>query len=242
MKFTYLAILAAVATTTCSAAKEDKALLSEAPIPAETAAAAPAAPSIEGLPAGEYKTDPSHTSLTFQVNHLGFSSYTAGFDGVAADLTIDPKDPGKASLKATIPLASLDLPAPPKGFLEELTGPNFLNAAKTPAMTFVSTGIKMTGPASAEVTGDLTLNGVTKPVTMTTTYNGGWAGIPPEPFARMGFSAHGALKRSDFGIAYGVPAPGSTMGVGDEVTFAIETEFKGPAWKDAPPVAATPGQ
>lgn len=245
MKFAYLAILAAVATTTCSAAKEDKELLTEAPTPAPGTAAAELAkpaPDVSKLPAGAYKTDPSHTSLTFQVNHLGFSTYTAGFDKVEADLTIDPKDPATATLKASIPLVSLDLPAPPKGFVEELTGPNFLNAAKTPVMTFLSTTVKVTGPAEADVTGDLTLNGVTKPVTMSVAYNGGWEGIPPDPFARIGFSAHGVLKRSEFGIAYGIPSAGNPMGVGDEVKFAIETEMVGPAWKDAPKAPATPGQ
>jgi polyisoprenoid-binding protein YceI len=67
---------------------------------------------------------------------------------------------------------------------------------------------------------------VTQPVTLDVTYNGGY---PPTSFdpggARIGFSAHGTLKRSAFGIAYGIPAPGTTMGVSDDVDVAIETEF-----------------
>ena len=61
------------------------------------------------------------------------------------------------------------------------------------------------------------------------TYNGGYAGMPNmDPQARVGFSARGSFKRSDFGIAYGVPAPGTTMGVGDLIDFSIEAEFTGP--------------
>jgi polyisoprenoid-binding protein YceI len=61
-----------------------------------------------------------------------------------------------------------------------------------------------------------------------THYNGGYAGQPMEPNARIGFSARGSFKRSDFGISYGIPAPGTTMGVGDEVQVILETEFSGP--------------
>ena len=71
------------------------------------------------------------------------------------------------------------------------------------------------------------------------TYNGGYPGHPMDPHARVGFSAKGSFKRSDFGIAYGVPAPGTTMGVGDEVQVAIEAEFSGPPLATAP-AAATP--
>ena len=78
------------------------------------------------------------------------------------------------------------------------------------------------------VTGDFTLHGVTKPVTLLVTFNGGYAGHPMDPNARIGFSATGALKRSDFGITLGIPAPGTTMGVGDEIEIALQAEFTGP--------------
>jgi len=67
-------------------------------------------------------------------------------------------------------------------------------------------------------------------LTLTGTYNGGYAGIPGmDPHARIGFSAHGSFKRSDFGMGFGVPAPGTTMGVGDLVDVTLEAEFIGPA-------------
>jgi polyisoprenoid-binding protein YceI len=95
-------------------------------------------------------------------------------------------------------------------------------------MTFRSTSVTPTGPSTATVQGVLMLNGNSQPVTLEVTFNGGYAGHPMDPAARIGFSAHGVLKRSAFGISFGIPAPGSTMGVGDDVSFEIETEFSGP--------------
>jgi len=93
----------------------------------------------------------------------------------------------------------------------------------------------MTGAKSMEISGSLTLHGVTRPIVLTATFNGGYPGIPNmDPNARVGFSAHGSFKRSDFGMAYGVPAPGTTVGVGDLIDFSIEAEFSGP------PLAAAP--
>ena len=92
-------------------------------------------------------------------------------------------------------------------------------------ITFRSTKVELTGERRARVTGDLTLNGVTKPVTLETTFNGGYPANAMDG-NRIGFSAHGVLKRSDFGITYGLPAPGTSMGVFDEVEVIIETEFK----------------
>jgi polyisoprenoid-binding protein YceI len=125
--------------------------------------------------------------------------------------------------------ASLELPSPPPGFTKEILGANWLDAGKFPAIGFKSTSVEPTGPRTARITGDLTLHGVTKPVVLEAAFNGGYKGHPMDPHARVGFSAKGSFKRSDFGVAFGVPAPGSTMGVGDAVDVTIETEFSGPA-------------
>ena len=104
-------------------------------------------------------------------------------------------------------------------------------------MSFHSKSVEVTGTNTFRIHGELTLHGVTKPVMLDATYNGGYAGHPMDPHARIGFSAHGVLKRSEFGISYGIPAPGTTMGVGDEVSIILELEFSGPPLKG---VAATP--
>jgi polyisoprenoid-binding protein YceI len=177
-------------------------------------------------PAGQYHMDKAHTSVVFKVSHLGFSNYTAQFSRVDGKLQFDPANPAAMKVEASIDPTSLILNAPPAGFLDKMMGKEFFDAAQFPKMTFVSTKVEPTGPKTAKVTGDFTLHGVTKPVTLEVTYNGGY---PPNSFdpggARVGFSAHGVLKRSAFGMGFGVPAPGSTMGVSDEVDFAIETEF-----------------
>jgi polyisoprenoid-binding protein YceI len=239
--------MSAILIGSCSEGANDKKLLSEPSSAVEEATktadmTTPAIPepSTDGIPAGDYKLDPAHASLVFTVSHLGFSNYTASFGSVAADLKLNPANPGAAVLNATVDPASLQLFNPPKGFLEELKGKDWIDAAQHPRITFKSTRISVTGKNAADVTGDLTLHGVTKPVTLKMTYNGGYAGHVYEPNARIGFSAHGTFKRSDFGISQGVPAPGSNMGVSDDVSVRIEAEFTGPPWKDAPAPASAP--
>lgn len=177
-------------------------------------------------PAGQYTMDKSHTSVVFRVNHLGFSHYTARFSRVDGKLQFDPQQPAAMRVEASIDPTSLDLNAPPPGFVQQLLGKGWFEAAQFPQITFRSTKVELVGEHVAKVTGDLTLHGVTAPVVLDVTYNGGY---PPNSFdpggARIGFSAHGVLRRSAFGISAGIPAPGSSMGVGDEVEVAIETEF-----------------
>jgi polyisoprenoid-binding protein YceI len=181
-----------------------------------------------GPPAGTYVMDLAHTSLIFRVNHLGFSNYTARFTKVEGTLKFDPKKPQTMSVTATIDPKSLetDYPLPNLDFDAELTGTNWLNAAKFPTIEFKSTEVELLGKNTAYVHGNLTLHGVTLPVILKATYNGGYSGHPMDPNGRIGFSARGSLDRSKFGIAYGVPAKGTTMGVSDAVDVIIETEFK----------------
>jgi len=242
MKWTLLAA-SVIAIGSCTPqAGEDALLTAPAETPALSAAPVSAtapAPSVEGLPAGDYVLDPAHSTLFFKVSHLGFSNFTLWFDTFSADLKLDPANPNAATLTATIDPASLQVHAPPKDFVEHLRGEQCVDAAKFPAITFTSTSIAMKGQNTADVTGDLNFRGVSRPVTLTATFNGGYAGHVYEPRARIGFSAHGTFKRSDFGMGYGVPEPGTNMGTSDAVQVVIESEFLGPAWAGAPP-AATP--
>lgn len=228
-------LLVLSAATLALAACSERPLLGDtsAPVAAAPAAVAEDAPDVSTLPAGTYRIDPSHASLVFTVNHLGFSHYTAQFRAFDATLEIDPANPGAASVNASVDVSSLLLPAPPAGFAEEMQGAGWFNAAAHPQITFQSTAVTMTGPRTATVAGDLTLLGVTKPVTLEARFNGGWEGIPPDPHARIGFSLTGVVKRSEFGMSYGVPTPPSTQGVADDVHVAIEAELIGPPWAGA---------
>ena len=210
-------------------------LLAALALGAAAFAAEPIAPLAVDVPAGAYKLDKAHASLIFRVSHLGFSNYTARFGTFDADLQLDPKAPELASLTAKVDPNSLELENPPDGFLDELRGPQFLDTAKYPEITFKSTAVELTAPNTARVTGDFSLHGATHPLVLEVTFNGGYAGHPMDPAARIGFSAHGQIKRSDYGISLGIPEPGTTMGVGDAVDIIIEAEFSGPPLKDATP-------
>jgi polyisoprenoid-binding protein YceI len=208
--------------------------LTLAALAALAAAPALAAPPAPVPPAGGYVMDKAHTSVVFRVSHLGFSRYTASFRGVDGRLMFNPAHPAAMSVEAAIDVRSLELNAPPAGFHDQLMGKTFFEADRYPAITFRSRKVTPTGPHAAQVSGDLTLHGVTKPVTLAVTYNGGWPPNAMDPGgARVGFSAHGVVKRSAFGMGFGLPAPGTKMGVGDDVEVMIETEFS----SKAPPAA-----
>jgi len=200
--------------------------------PAASAASTPNAPNV---PAGIYTLDKAHASLIFHVNHLGFSNYTARFKRFDARLLFDPADLTSSSVTATIDPRSLDLDNPPTGFTDALLGEKWLAAEQFPEMEFRSTKVELTGSNTFRIIGDFTLHGVTRPVVLEATFNGGYQGHPMDPHARIGFSAHGSLRRSEFGIAFGIPAPGTTMGVSDQVDVVIEAEFSGPPFVGAPP-------
>jgi polyisoprenoid-binding protein YceI len=204
----------------------------------------PAAP-VTDAPAGTYVLDKTHASLVFRVNHLGLSNYTARFTGLDAELEFDPENPDSSSVIATIEPRSIttDFPNPEPDFDAVLAGPEWLNAAQFPKITFRSTGVDLTGPNTARITGDLELHGVTRPISFNVTFNGGYASQPMDTAgSRIGFSAQGTLNRSDFGVTYGIPPEGSTMGVGDLVEFDIEMEFVRPGGGAAArPAAPSPG-
>jgi polyisoprenoid-binding protein YceI len=187
-------------------------------------------------PAGAYTMDPAHTSVLFRVDHLGFSNYTARFKKSTAQLQFDPNNLAASNVTVVVDAKSLetDFPDPAKlDFNAELLGEGWLNAAKHPEITFRSTSVEPTGARTMRINGDLTLRGVTRPMVLEARLNGGYRGHPMDPNARIGFSATGVLKRSDFGISYGIPAPGTTMGVSDAVNVIVETEFSGPPLSSA---------
>jgi len=196
---------------------------------AETAAP-PAMPPMAPAPAGQYHLDKSHASLVLRVNHLGFSTYTTRFSRFDAELTFDPANIPASKVVTTIDASSFEMDAAPPMCFDIVKGPQLLDTAKFPQIVFKSERVRMTGAKSMEISGTLTLRGVTRPMVLAATFNGGYPGMPKmDPNARVGFSAHGSFKRSDFGMTFGVPAPGTTMGVGDVIDFSIEAEFTGPA-------------
>ena len=158
--------------------------------------------------AGTYVVEPSHTQVLFSVAHMGFSTYTGTFSGASGELKLDPKNAAASALQVSVPVASVMTTS--AKLTDELKSPQWLDAAKFPAMTFTSTKVVPDGKGKAKVTGDLTLHGVTKPVTLDITFVG--AGM--NPLAKkytVGFDVTGEIKRSDFGVKTYVPLIGDTL-------------------------------
>jgi polyisoprenoid-binding protein YceI len=167
--------------------------------------------------AGAYALDSDHGKITWSVSHLGFSTYKGQFVNVDADLTLDPANPSAATLTATIPLTEVDSNS--DGLDAHLQTADFFDTANHPVATYVSRSVTVdpTAPGRATVVGDLTLRGVTRPVTMTVRFN--QAGPSMGGAYRAGFDGEATIKRSDFGIDYALPV------LGDEVSLHIEGEF-----------------
>jgi len=168
------------------------------------------------VPNGSYKVEPYHTRILFAVNHMGFSTYFGDFTGASGSLTLAPKAAAD-TLDVSVPTASVSTTnAKLDG---ELKAPDWFDAAKYPAITFKSTKVTKTGAATAKVTGDLTLHGVTQPITLSVKFHG--AGVNPLDKAyTVGFDATGTLKRTAFGVSKYVPL------IGDEVQVTISGAFE----------------
>ncbi|WP_091741208.1 YceI family protein [Phenylobacterium immobile] len=186
-----------------------------------THAAPAAAPAKPGLPdaarvtGGAYEVDSHHTQVVWSVDHLGISTLYGMFGEMTGTLALDPKTPQNAKLSIAIPLTGLTVTS--AAFAKHLSSPDFFDVAKYPTASFVSTGVKVMG-TKAEITGDLTLHGVTKPVTLQAAFHGAGAN-PMNKVENIGFSATTSIKRSDFGLGMAVPM------VSDEVKLKIVAAF-----------------
>lgn len=186
---------------------------------ATAATAAPAAePGAAPLPPpGDYRVEPDHTEILFGVNHLGFTTYYGLFTGASGRLHLDVADPAASQVEVSVPVASVLTPSAKLN--EELRSAAWLDAGKYPQMTFRSRRIVVTGPRTADIEGDLTMHGATHPLTLHAVFDA--AGPSPmNHVVTAGFTAHGALKRSDYGVSTYVPL------VGDEVRLTISAAFE----------------
>lgn len=163
----------------------------------------------------EYKLDPNHTVVLASWNHFGYSHPSANFGHADGILLYDVDDVTKSSVQVTLPLSGLDTFVPKLD--EHLRSADFFDAAKYPDITFKSTMVHDMGGDKLMIMGDLTVHGVTRPVTLDATLNK--AGAHPMTKApTVGFDATTTIKRSDFGVGGYVPM------VGDEISIRITTE------------------
>lgn len=172
--------------------------------------------------AGTWQIDPNHSAAQFSVRHLGVSTVRGAFTKVSGTATHDPADPSKDTLEATIQAASVDTRVDMRD--KDLRSPNFLDVEKYPTITFHSKSTKAADAGKLQITGDLTIHGVTKEVVLDV--DGPSAPIKdPWGNQRIGASASTKVNRKDFGVN---GAPGV---VGDEIAITIDVELIQPQAK-----------
>ena len=171
----------------------------------------------EGYIAGTWELDPVHSHIGFIARHLMVSKVRGHFTKFQAQIITAP-DPMKSSATATIALSSVTNGNEMRD--NDLRSSNFFDAAAHPEMTFRSTAIRRDGDDFL-VDGDLTIRGVTKPVSLTVEVNG----FGPDPYGgtRAGFSARGEINRNDFGVSFNAPVPGGVM-ISEKIQIEIEAE------------------
>ena len=170
----------------------------------------------KAVKAGAYKVEPRHTQVSFSISHFGFTDFSGFFSGASGALQLDPSAASKSELEVSIPVSSVLTTVPVLD--DQLKTDQWFDVAKYPNATFTSTNVTPTGKDSAAITGDLTLHGVTKPITLKAHLIGSGAN-PLDKSFNVGFEAVGTIKRSDFGIKQFLPL------VGDEVTLKIAGAF-----------------
>jgi len=189
------------------------------PLFAQMPTTPPGAPDTSRVAAGSYTVDPAHSQVAFTVNHLGFSMYRGLFGEVTGTMTLDPKAPAAAKVSIDIPISGITTTSAKLN--EHLQGADFFDAAKYPSAHFESTKVEVSGK-KAKISGNLTIKGVTKPVVLDAHFIGAGTMMGKQT---VGFEAKTAVKRSDFGVSYGVPL------VPDEVPLDISVAFERPAAK-----------
>jgi polyisoprenoid-binding protein YceI len=197
-------------------------LFAAVPLIAQSAPQVPGTMDVARVTAGTYNTDPGHTLIGWRVSHFGFNDYFGAFGDATGTLTLDPKNPEAAKVEITIPIGKVTtasagltghmLRAGKDGGKPDFFGPSPADAK------FTSNAVTVNG-TKALITGDLTLNGVTKPVRLDAEFSGAGA----NPFNKketVGFHATSKIMRSQFGIGYGIPL------VSDEVELDISVAFE----------------
>jgi polyisoprenoid-binding protein YceI len=186
--------------------------------------------------ASVWEVDSAHSSTEFSVKHMMVSSAKGRFDKVTGTLNLDDKNPTKSTIELTIDANTIDTHEPKRD--AHLKSPDFFDTAKFPTITFKSTKIEKAGKGKYKVTGDLTMHGVTKPVTLAV--DGPTAPLK-NPFGSTssGASATGKINRKDWGLTWNKPleAAGGVL-VGDEVTINVDLELT--SKPEAPAAAAAP--
>lgn len=183
--------------------------------PAEKPAAKPAdAPSAAGDVSGKYAVDPVHSTNVFRIKHMNTAFFYGRFNQMEGDFTLDEKDPTKSTFDVKLKTESIDTNNAARD--KHMRSPEYFDAEKNPDITFKSKSVKKAADGSLEVTGDLTLRGVTKPLTAKVELTGSGKGMRDE--VRAGWETTFTVKRSDYEMTAGQGA------LGDEVRITVSVE------------------
>lgn len=168
------------------------------------------------VPPGHYELDRDHTSISFDIDHFKYSRFTMRFDRKQGQLDWNEGGLDRSSATITIDAASIDTNVP---LLDKMVkSASMLDVSRYPEVRFISTRFERTGESRGTLSGDLTIHGVTQPVTLEVTFNG----FAPDPLTKkdtLGFSAEGNFSRAKFGLATWYPA------VGDDIHVRVQAEF-----------------
>lgn len=185
--------------------------------------------------ASAWEIDSSHSSAQFGVKHMMVSTVRGTFSNVKGTVNLDDKDITKSTIEATLDATTVNTNEPKRD--EHLRSPDFFDVAKYPTITFKSTKVAKAGKDKLNVTGDLTMHGVTKPVVLavegpTPETKDAWGNV------RRGATATTKIKRSDFGLTWNKALEAGGVAVGDEITITLDLETtkkaeEAPAAKDA---------
>lgn len=200
------------------------AVAADAQQPAAPAQPTPARPQqqVTPLPANGWRIDMSHSSVAFRVRHLGISWVNGRFTRWSGDLVFDPANPASASVTARIATSTVDTGNERRD--NDIRSGNYLAVDSFPEMVFVSKRVEVVDATHLRVSGDLTIRGVTKPVTLDTEILGSMAG---QRGKRMAFTATTTIDRMDFGVAFNALMEGAQI-VGNEVRITIDIEATQP--------------
>jgi polyisoprenoid-binding protein YceI len=219
MKLPNLIIAAVLAAAPACKKQEDK-----PPASAGGTSTPPEKTSVPSLPQiTKWELDPENSSVTFVCKHSGFTNVRGMFQRPSGTVVLDEATPTNSKVNATIDVKSITTGVEERD--THLKSPDFFDATQYPAITFVSTGLTKSSDTSYSVTGNLTMHGATRPVTLAVT-----ASAPFQHFGtiRRGIEATTSVKRTDFGVgvaAWNVPSEDGTLVVGDTVAITIDAEL-----------------
>jgi polyisoprenoid-binding protein YceI len=176
------------------------------------------------LQAGVWTLDPNHSGVHFRIRHLGLSNVRGRFDRFDATLEVGPDLPG-TKVNATIDMGSVDTNQPDRD--AHLRSTDFFSTDQHPEMAFRSTGLQVDGDDRYRLDGELTINGITRPVALDVEFSGVEV-FPADGTTHAGFSATTEVNRNDFGVDFNMPLGMDKMALGQKVKVELDLQFVAP--------------